>query len=127
MGYRILITDDDTNFVDTLKDSIKEKIGDVEISVAKNVGDSLKLLSTYSFDVIISDVQLEDMHGIEFLKILKNSERLKKTPVIMISGKYIEPIDRVKALKLGAVAYFSKPFDIEKLCDEIKYYVSKNK
>ena len=85
----------------------------------------LQALAGKSPDIIISDVSLDDMNGMEFLKIVKASAKLKDVPMIMMSAKYIEPVDRVNALKAGAIAYYSKPFDVEKLCNEIKYYVRK--
>ncbi|HOJ86042.1 MAG: response regulator [Elusimicrobiales bacterium] len=127
MSNKILILDDDLNFVDTLKDSIKEKIGESEILVFSKVKQAVAYLSENLADIIISDVSLEDMNGMEFLKIIKTSDKLKDIPVIMMSAKYIEPIDRVNALKSGAAAYYSKPFDVGKLCDEIKYYVQKKR
>ncbi|MBP7796764.1 MAG: response regulator [Elusimicrobiales bacterium] len=120
---KVLIVDDDTDFIDTLKDSIKERMKNIDVICAKNVKEAISVLTDNIPDLIISDVQLGDMHGIDFLKIIKNSKKLTSIPVIMISAKYLEPNDRVSALKAGAVAYFSKPFDVEKLCDEIKYYV----
>lgn len=125
--YKILVVDDDVKFLDSLNDILKEKIKDVEIVCVENVKNALKVLTEKKFDLIISDVQLADMHGIDFLKIIKTSDKLKNISVIMISAKYIEPMDRTNALKLGAVAYFSKPIDMEKLCGEIKYYAEKKK
>jgi len=124
MAYKILIVDDDKNFIDTLKDSIKEKI-ESDIYLSSSVKDAIKYLSDNIPDIIISDVSLDDMNGMEFLNALKHSNKLKDIPVIMMSAKYIEPHDRINALKAGAVAYYSKPFDVEKLCNEIKYYAQK--
>jgi DNA-binding response OmpR family regulator len=123
MAHKILMVDDDIDFIDTLTDSIKERIKNVDVVSASSVKEAIGILSNIIPDMIISDVQLEDMHGIDFLKIIKNSKKFESIPVIMISAKYVEPNDRVNALKAGAVAYFSKPFDVEKLCNEIKYYV----
>lgn len=125
--YKILVVDDDVKFLDSLKDILKEKIKDIEIICVENVRNALKILSESKFDLIILDVQLTDMHGIDFLKVIKTSDRLKNINVIMISAKYVEPVDRINALKLGADAYFSKPIDMEKLCGEIKYYAEKKK
>jgi len=126
---KVFIVDDDKNFVDTLSDTLKEKIENCEIEVFFNVKDALNKLSKIENlpDLIISDVAIEDMSGIDFLKLIKSSKRLSAINVIMVSAKYIEPIDRMEALRNGAVAYFVKPFDIEKIVNEIKYYASKKK
>jgi DNA-binding response OmpR family regulator len=126
---KVLIVDDDKNFVDTLSDTLKEKIPGCEIEFSFTVKDALNKLSLMEKipDIIISDVAIDDMSGIDFLKLIKSSKKLGNIDVIMVSAKYIEPIDRVEALKNGAVAYFVKPFDIEKIVNEIKYYAQKKK
>jgi DNA-binding response OmpR family regulator len=124
---RVMIVDDDKNFVDTFYDDLKEKLGECEIFVAYSFKEALDILTNHSnlCDVIICDVAVGDMSGIDFLKLIKASEKLKNINVIMISAKYVEPMDRIEALKNGAVAYFVKPFDIEKIANEIKYYARK--
>jgi DNA-binding response OmpR family regulator len=122
---KILIVDDDKNFIETLRDSLKEKDIDAEIVVSTSAKATFDILSNMTPDVIILDIQLEDMHGFEFLKIIKNTKRLVDTPVIFISAKYTEPMDRTNALLNGAKAFFSKPVDIEDLWNEIKYLISK--
>jgi len=117
---KVFIVDDDENFVDTLSDTLKEKIEGCEIEVSFSVKDALNKLSKMEKlpDIIISDVAIDDMSGIDFLKLIKSSKRLTGIDVIMVSAKYIEPIDRMEALQNGAVAYFVKPFDIEKIVNE---------
>lgn len=125
MSYNIVIVDDDDNFIDTLKDSVKEKVKDVDIVVFSNVKEALGYISSKLPDMLILDVNLKEMNGIEFLKMIKSFDKLKDMVIIMVSAKYIEPLDRSNALKLGAVAYYIKPFDIDKLCNEIRYYINK--
>jgi DNA-binding response OmpR family regulator len=126
---KVLIVDDDKNFVDTLSNTLKEKIPGCEIEFSFTVKDALNKLSLMEKipDIVISDVAIDDMSGIDFLKLIKSSKKLGNIDVIMVSAKYIEPIDRVEALKNGAVAYFVKHFDIEKIVNEIKYYAQKKK
>lgn len=127
MSFKILIVDDDKNFIETLKDSLKEKDINAQITVASSAKESFEILTKYAPDIIILDVQLGDMHGMEFMKALKASKRLASVPVIFISAKYTEPADRANALLNGAKAFFSKPVDIEELWKEISYYVKNNK
>jgi DNA-binding response OmpR family regulator len=65
------------------------------------------------------------MHGIEFMKVIKDSARLKEVPIIFISAKYTEPADRAEAVLGGAAAFFSKPIDIEELWKEISYLLGR--
>lgn len=126
MNFKILIIDDDRNFIETLNDSLKEKDIRAEITVASSAKESFEILGKYIPDIVILDVQLGDMNGVEFMKAMKMSNRLKDVPVILISAKYTEPADRANAMLNGAKAFFSKPVDIEELWKEIIYYV-KNK
>ncbi|MEW5950805.1 MAG: response regulator [Elusimicrobia bacterium] len=127
MNFKILIVDDDKNFIETLKDSLKEKDINAEIKVSSSAKESFELLASYVPDIIILDVQLGDMHGMDFMKTVKSSKRLSAVPVIFISAKYTEPADRASALLAGAKAFFSKPVDIEELWKEISYYVKNKK
>ncbi len=123
---KIIVIDDDKNFTDTLSDLLKEKIKeDIEIYVFSNVKDAIVFLSENLADVVIVDVHLEGTHGFDFLSIIKKNPRLSSIPVIMMSARYTEPPDRIKAVNMGAVAYFSKPVDIDKLAKEISNYVKK--
>lgn len=121
----VMIIDDDKNFIETLNDGIKENIKDVEIITSSSVKEALVILAEKKPDLIICDMQLEDMNGFDFLKTIKSSARLKDVPVILISAKYTEPLDRVNALKLGAKGYYVKPVDVGDLCEDIKYYLKK--
>ncbi|MCK5356951.1 MAG: response regulator, partial [Elusimicrobiales bacterium] len=88
MMIDILIVDDDKNFIDTLNDSFKMKDVNAKVEVAQSAKEGLEALSKNVPSIIVLDVQLPDMHGIELLKIIKESNKLKDVPVIFISAKY---------------------------------------
>ncbi|MBI5745002.1 MAG: response regulator [Elusimicrobia bacterium] len=121
----ILIVDDDKNFIETLEDGLKLKNVDAKVSVAKSAREALDALAEEVPSVIILDIQLPDMHGVEFLRVIRESARLKKVPVIFISAKYTEPADRSEAMLAGAGAFFSKPIDIDELWKEMKYLLGR--
>jgi DNA-binding response OmpR family regulator len=127
MPINILIVDDDKNFIDTLEDGLKLKSLDAGVRVAKSAREALDALAAEVPSVIILDIQLPDMHGVEFLRVIRESERLKNVPVIFISARYTEPADRSEAMLAGAGAFFSKPVDLEELWKEIKYLLDKKK
>jgi DNA-binding response OmpR family regulator len=124
---KILIVDDDKNFIDTLEDGLKLKNVDAEVTVAKSAREALDALSRSVPSVIILDIQLPDMHGVEFLKVIRESARLKSVPVVFISAKYTEPADRSEAMLAGAGAFFSKPIDIDEVWKEMQYLLDKKK
>ncbi len=121
MKTNILIVDDDKNFIETLQDGLNLKDLAAGITVAKSAREALDALAVAVPSIIILDIQLPDMHGVEFLRVIRESPRLKKVPVIFISAKYTEPADRSEAMLAGAGAFFSKPVGIEELWKEIKY------
>ena len=125
MPMNILIVDDDKNFIDTLEDGLKLKNVDAGVRVAVSAREALDALAAAVPSIIILDIQLPDMHGVEFLRVIRESERLKKVPVIFISAKYTEPADRSEAMLAGAGAFFSKPVDIEELWKELKYLLGR--
>ncbi|MEK7722054.1 MAG: response regulator [Elusimicrobiota bacterium] len=123
----ILIVDDDRNFIETLKDGLKLKNADAEINTAASAREALDALTAAAPSIIILDVRLPDMHGVEFLRVIRESERLKDVPVIFISARYTEPADRSEAMLAGAGAFFSKPVDVEELWKELKYLLGRKK
>ncbi|MCM2266885.1 MAG: response regulator [Elusimicrobiales bacterium] len=123
----ILIVDDDKNFIETLEDGLKLKSAEARVTVAKSAREALDALAEEVPSLIILDIQLPDMHGVEFLRVIRESARLKKVPVIFISAKYTEPADRSEAMLAGAGAFFSKPIDIEELWKELRYLIDKKK
>jgi len=127
MPMTILIVDDDKNFIDTLEDGLKLKNVEAQILVAKSAREALDALAEQVPSLIVLDIQLPDMHGVEFLRVIRESARLKKVPVVFISAKYTEPADRSEAMLAGAGAFFSKPIDIEELWKEIRYLIDKKK
>ncbi len=127
MKMHLLIVDDDNNFIDTLEDGLRLKNVDAEITVAKSAHEALAALSKILPSLIILDVQLPDMHGVEFMRTIKETVRLRDVPVIFISAKYTEPADRTEAMLAGGGSFFSKPVDIDELWSEVKYLLDKKK
>ena len=118
---KILIVDDDKNFIDTLKDNFKMKEVDAQVRVADTAKKGMDMLKDIKPSVIILDVQLPDMHGLQFLKIIKASKKFNDIPVIFISAKYTEPSDRAEAMLQGAASFFSKPVSVDEIWREIEY------
>jgi DNA-binding response OmpR family regulator len=122
----ILIVDDDNNFIDTLEDGLKLKNVHAEITVARSAHEAIDALSKTVPSIIILDVQLPDMHGVEFMRTIRDTARLNKVPVIFISAKYTEPADRSEAMLAGGGSFFSKPVDIDDLWAEVEYLLGRS-
>ncbi|MEF9438398.1 MAG: response regulator, partial [Candidatus Mariimomonas ferrooxydans] len=78
-----------------------------EVTSASSANEALELFKKNSFDLILLDIKMPDMDGIEVLKKIK--EARPGTNVIMITG-YSTVDTAVKTLKLGAINYLEKPF-----------------
>ena len=78
-----------------------------EVSLAKNGVEGLKMASENMFDLVLTDLKMPDMDGIEVLRSIK--EKWPKTEVIIVTG-YQTVDTAVKAIKLGANNYIEKPF-----------------
>ena len=84
------------------------------IEEAATGGAALRKLEAMLPNLILLDAMLPDMTGYDILFRLKNDERLKAVPVVMLTAKN-NPVDRQKGMRGGSVAYLTKPFDPEKL------------
>ena len=116
----ILLVEDD----EALQELIKKLLTNNEyiVSIAKNIQEAEKLLQLFVFDLIILDVMLPDISGLEFYKnAIKDRVN---TPVIFLSA-LSDVDDRVAGLELGANDYIGKPFDSRELLLKIKKNLSK--
>jgi DNA-binding NtrC family response regulator len=87
-----------------------------EVSLAKNGAEGLKLASEDTFDLVLTDLKMPDMDGIEVLRSIK--EKWPKTEVIIVTG-YQTVDTAVKAIKLGAYDYIEKPFTPDALISAV--------
>jgi DNA-binding NtrC family response regulator len=78
-----------------------------ELKMAKNGSEGLKLLEEESFDLVLTDLKMPNMDGIEVLANIK--EKWPATDVVIVTG-YQTVETAVKAIKLGAYDYIEKPF-----------------
>ena len=103
--------------------STLEALGDVEISEAPSGFHALKILPRERFDLIITDINMPDINGLELVNFVKRSAQYKETPLFIISTEGSER-DRDKGMQLGANEYLVKPFEPEKLLALAKKYLS---
>jgi two-component system, chemotaxis family, chemotaxis protein CheY len=111
---KILVIEDDAPLCWLLEKILR---GRYEVIVMNNGMEAWLWLSDgNSCDLIISDVKMPSLNGIELLENLSNSGLFKNIPVIMLSG--LED-SRDQCLELGAVAYLVKPFEPQKFLGEV--------
>ncbi len=114
---KILIVDDEPDAIEFITYNLK-KYG-YEVQSALDGIEAFKVLTTYLPDVIITDIMMPYMNGIEFCRKLKNDERLKDVPVFFLSATN-DDIHVISAMTSGGAFYISKPIIPEILIDEIE-------
>lgn len=118
---RILVIDDERAIRNTLRDILEYE--NYKIDDAPTGIEGLKLVNEKKYDVILCDIKMPQMDGLEFLDYV---QKATDTPVIMISGHgTIETA--VEAIKKGAYDYIAKPLDLNRLLVTIRNALDKNR
>jgi len=114
MAERILIVDDEVRIARFIE--LELKYEGYEVLVRYNGREGLGALKDQSFDLVILDVMMPDLSGIEVLRRIRQTSDI---PVIMLTAKG-ETLDKVMGLDFGADDYLTKPFEIEELLARIR-------
>ncbi len=112
---KILIVDDEKIICDMLKTELEKN--DYDVTVVNNSKDAIKAIEFTHFDIILLDLMLPKITGLDLLSLIK--EKSPDTVVIMITA-YGSVESAVKAMKLGAFDYISKPFSMDEMLVVIK-------
>ncbi|WP_173915866.1 response regulator transcription factor [Halobacillus sp. Marseille-Q1614] len=115
MKQRILIVDDEESIVTLLQYNIEQ--AGYETDVAFNGKEALEKASSTTFDLIVLDVMLPEMDGMDVCKELRQKQ--VQTPILMLTAKDDE-FDKVLGLELGADDYLTKPFSPREVLARIK-------
>ena len=99
-----------------------EEFDDVETFEAANGFEALKLLPAEEFSLIITDINMPDINGLELINFVKKDERYKSIPLVIISTERSEE-DKRRGMGIGADAYLTKPFKPEELQETIKRFL----
>ncbi|MDD5155958.1 MAG: response regulator transcription factor [Candidatus Omnitrophica bacterium] len=114
---KILLVEDDKHIAKLVSYNL-EKAG-FDCAVADDGEEALETLSKEHADLIILDIMLPKMDGFEVCRLIKQNDRLKNIPVLMLTAKG-EEVDRIVGLELGADDYVVKPFSPRELILRIK-------
>ena len=114
---KILIVDDNKYSVSALTNLLKNN--NYTLEIAANGREALDLYNADRFDVVITEIKIPKMNGIELLKAIR--ERSKKTRVVIITG-HSNMENMSAAVSHGVDAYFSKPLNVRNFMDTISKY-----
>jgi len=113
----ILVVDDEAHITELVQYNLEQ--AGYQIQMASSGTEAFRLLDQIPVDLVILDLMLPDMDGIDLLRQIRASDRLGQLFVIMLTAKS-EEVDRVLGLELGADDYLTKPFSIKELVARVK-------
>ena len=112
---KLLFVDDEKAYVDVLSNRFAKR--NIEVTKAYSGSEGIQALRIHDFDVAILDLKMEDMDGIEVLKIFK--KMYPQMEVIMLTGHGSEKAAK-EGIEFGAFDYLIKPCDLRELLEKIQ-------
>ena len=93
---------------------------------AKNGIEALEVMKEYEADIIVSDVMMPEMDGLELCRVVKGNLDTSHIPIILLTAKNSAE-DRIKCYNAGANAYISKPFELKVLEARIDNFLAERR
>ncbi|PWE21602.1 DNA-binding response regulator [Aliarcobacter skirrowii] len=124
-NLKVLIVEDEIDLANLIKSSIKELF--FKVVIAKDGLEAIKKFDSFKPDIIISDIMMPNLNGLEMSKKIK--EKYSETPIVILSAHSHKEM-LLEAINLGISKYFIKPFDIEEFIEylkELSNKINKNK
>src|SRR6516225_11512319 len=117
---RILVVEDSASTRSFIRSAIESSgtLGSCDIAEASSGFDALRLLPRGPYDLVITDINMPDINGLELVKFVRESEHHKEVPLLIISTQSSEK-DRDRGLALGADGFLAKPFKPEELREAV--------
>jgi len=122
VAHRVLLVEDSSTMRSFVAATL-EGDGGFEITQVQSGFDALKALPSGRFDLVITDVNMPDINGLELIKFIRSSPVYMHTPLIIISTEGRDR-DRARGLSLGANAYLVKPFTPDALLEAVRQHLT---
>jgi two-component system chemotaxis response regulator CheY len=117
MMKNVLIVEDSKAIRSMMRVSLEETGGYFFVE-AGNGFEALRALPTRRFDLIITDINMPDINGLELISYVKSNEAYRTIPLIIVSTEKSDE-DKKRGMALGAVGYVVKPFTKQELQDMV--------
>jgi two-component system chemotaxis response regulator CheY len=114
----VLIVEDSKAIRSVIRIALEEA-GDFFAAEANNGFEALKMLPRRNFDLIITDINMPDINGLELIGFVKSNPAYRDIPLIIVSTEKTEE-DKRRGMALGAMGYVVKPFRKEDLLALVK-------
>ena len=115
---RVLIIDDSSATRAYIRAALEAE-ADMEVTEATSGFDALRILPRSRFDLLLVDINMPNINGLELISFIRRSETHRETPLMIISTEASER-DRSRAMQLGANAYLAKPFTADDLLTAVR-------
>ncbi len=116
MTYKVLVVDDDPDVRRLVE--IKLRLEGVETALASNGVEALEALEVSDFDLVILDIMMPEMDGVETCRRLRQHPELAFIPVLMLTAR-AQVTDIERGFAAGATDYMVKPFSPRELSDRV--------
>ncbi|MCE5312135.1 MAG: response regulator transcription factor [Nitrospiraceae bacterium] len=117
MMNKILVVDDEADIVELISYNLKKE--GYEVDTALDGDEALQKIRSGSNDLVVLDLMLPGIQGLEICRIIRSTKELATLPVIMLTAKS-EEVDRIVGLEMGADDYVVKPFSPRELVARVK-------
>lgn len=106
--YQVLVVDDSKTMQKAVAIEINNILHDINIDFADSGEDALDQVNQNQYDLIFLDIMMPGIDGFETCKIIRKKENMKKTPIMMLTGKRTQ-LDELKGILSGCTTYLTKP------------------
>lgn len=115
MAKKVLLIDDEKDFLDVMTERLKNR--GIDVSVSISAPEALEKITKETYDAVILDLMMPEMDGIEALKAIRHIQ--PDAQVILLTG-HATVQKGIEAMKLGAMDFFEKPVDMDTLTEKIE-------
>jgi two-component system chemotaxis response regulator CheY len=122
---RILVVEDSASTRSFIRSALEagDRLGPCDVVEAASGFDALRLLPRGPYDLVITDINMPDINGLELVQFIRKSDRHRSTALIIISTQSSEK-DRQRGLSLGADEYMAKPLSADELISTVDRLLS---
>ena len=121
LSIKVLVVDD-SQATRELVCATLEELPDAEVTESATGFEALKVLPRQHFDLIITDINMPDINGLELINFVKKNPSYRDVPLFILSSEAREQ-DKQRGLALGASEYLTKPFEPPYLLDLVRRHL----
>jgi len=114
---KILVVDDEPDLVELVSYNLKKE--GFKVSISPDGEDALEKIRKGAFDLVILDLMLPGIQGVELCRMLRSNPKTESIPIIMLTARG-EVSDKIRGLETGADDYMTKPFSPKELLARVK-------